>query len=373
MGQKGRNILWAGPKNVTNIESGKPSEIDFSLYWEAWNKLKQKAVVAPDTQKMIYGSISGMFDSLADPYTVFLTPDENKRFREDIQGEFDGIGVEIVAKNGLPTVVAPLSDTPAEKAGLKPNDIISEVDGTKTADLGIEGAISKIRGTKGTTVKITIIRAGSEQPLSFDIVRDTIVVKSVKWEKKTQAGKQIYVVKIRQFGDDTDSLFANFASEVIKEKPDGIIIDLRNNPGGYLETAVDLASYYLDSGVVVSEKGRDGVSHEYNVTRKATLKNFKTVILVNAGSASASEIFSGALQDRGLAQLIGEKTFGKGCVQELIELSDGSAAKITVANWFTPKGRAISGEGIAPDIAIENPDGATSDLQLDKALETVAK
>lgn len=370
LGQKGKPVgLGIGAKEVTNTELGKPGSLDFSLYWEAWNKLKDKSVISPDSQKMIYSSISGLLSSVNDPYTVFFTPEDNKRFREDIQGEFDGIGVELVAKNNLLTVVAPLSSSPAEKAGIKSGDIIVEVDGTKTDGVNFNEIIDKIRGTKGTKVSIKIMREGTEEPLIFDVIRDTIVVKSVQWDTKDIDGKKYSVVKINQFGDDTDSLFEQYVNEVVKNKPDGIIIDLRNNPGGYLETSVNLASYFLDGGVVVSEKDRTGQQKEYKVTKKARLKDFKTVVLVNNGSASASEIFAGALQDRKSAEIIGEKSFGKGSVQELIELSDGSAVKITVAKWLTPNGRAINGDGITPDIVLTASEDIKDDNQLNRAVE----
>lgn len=367
-GQKGKPIgVNVGPKEVTKTEVGKPTAVDFSLFWEAWNKLKEKSVVEPDAQKMIYGSISGMLSSINDPYTVFFSPEDNKRFKQDIQGEFDGIGIEIVMKNNLPTVVAPLAGSPAEKAGIKAGDIIAEVDGAKAENLGFNDLINKIRGQKGTKVNIKVVREGVQDPMSFDVERDTITVKSVEWQAKNIGDKKYSIVKISQFGDDTDSLFEQYVNEVVKDKPDGIIIDLRNNPGGYLESAVNLSSYFLDGGTVVSEQDRTGQKKDYKVIKKDRLKNFETVVLVNNGSASASEIFSGALQDRQAAKIIGEKTFGKGSVQELIELSDGSAVKITVAKWLTPNGRAINGEGIMPDITIK--EGDSGDAQLDRALE----
>ncbi len=370
LGQKGKSVgLGVGPKEVKNIEVGKPDNLDFSLYWEAWNKLKQKSVSDPESKKMIYGSIAGMLSSVDDPYTVFFSPEDNKRFREDIQGEFDGIGVELVSKDNLPTVVAPLSGSPAEKAGMKSGDVIIEVDGTKTEGINFNEIINKIRGKKGTKVNIKVFRQGKDDPLTFDVERDKIVVKSIQWDTKNIDGRKYSVVKINQFGDDTDSLFEQYISEVIKDKPEGIVVDLRNNPGGYLESAVNLSSYFLDGGIVVSEKDRSGQQKEYKVTRKSRLKNFKTVVLVNNGSASASEIFAGALQDRKVAKVIGEKTFGKGSVQELLELSDGSAVKITVAKWLTPNGRAINGEGIAPDIDLKASEDKNDDNQLNRAIE----
>jgi len=369
LGQKGQAIPGISLKGITNTEVGKPAAVDFSLFWEAWNKLQQKAVIAPDSQKMLYGAILGMFSSLDDPYTTFFTPAQNQRFKEDIQGEFSGIGVEIVSKNGLPTVVAPLSETPAERAGLKPNDIILQVDDIQTKDIGFREVIDRIRGEAGTNVKIIILREGSETPITMEITRAVIQVKSVGLKETDVNGKKIYNIKIRQFGDDTLALFESIVDQAVSNKPDGLIIDLRNNPGGYLETAIDLSSYFLDGGVVVIEKDKNNQSQEFKVTKKARLKDFKVVVLVNQGSASASEIFTGALQDRKIGKIIGEKTFGKGSVQELIELSDGSAAKITIAKWLTPNGRTINGEGLEPDVLIVDDPNTTADEQYDKAIE----
>lgn len=369
LGQKGQAIPGISLKGITNTEAGKPSAVDFSLFWEAWNKLQQKAVIAPDPQKMLYGAILGMFSSLDDPYTTFFTPAQNQRFKEDIQGEFSGIGVEIVSKNGLPTVVAPLSETPAERAGLKPNDIIVQVDDIQTKDIGFREVIDRIRGEAGTKVKIIILREGSETPITMEITRAVIQVKSVGLKETDVNGKKIYNIKIRQFGDDTLALFESIVDQAVAGKPDGLIIDLRNNPGGYLETAIDLSSYFLDGGVVVIEKDKNNQSQEFKVTRKARLKDFKVAVLVNQGSASASEIFTGALQDRKIGKIIGEKTFGKGSVQELIELSDGSAAKITIAKWLTPNGRTINGEGLEPDVLIIDDPNTPADEQYDKAIE----
>lgn len=363
LGQKGKL------SGVVNTEVGQPSGIDFSVFWEAWNKLKTESIYKPDTETMIGGAISGLLSSVNDPYTVYFTAEDNQRFREDIEGSFDGIGVELIQKNGVPTVVAPLSDSPAAKAGIKAGDIISKVDGTDTSTLGFNETVNKIRGEKGTEVTLTIIRSGADEALTFEVERDTITVKSVTWEEKEQSGKKFMYVKIRQFGDDTETLFAQAAADIIKDNPNGIIIDLRDNPGGYFESAVDLSSYFVDSGTVVIQQDKDGNKQQYSTTHSATLKNFKTTVLVNGGSASASEIFSGALQDHKAGTLIGEKTFGKGSVQELINLTDGSAVKITIAKWLTPNGRSINGEGITPDVEVTAGSNSIADNQLNRALE----
>ena len=349
----------------------KPDDVDLTVFWEAWNTLKEKSVQDTDNKKMVEGAISGMMSSINDPYTTYFTKKENERFREDIGGEFSGIGIEIVLKNGFPTVVAPLSDTPAEKAGLKPNDVILEVDGAKTDEIGFDETINRIRGAEGTKVKLKIARASEEQPIEVEVTRQKIVVKSVTWDTKQTEGKKIMVIKIRQFGDDTDALFADAAKEAVKNKPDGIVLDLRNDPGGYLETAINLASYFIPEGTIVSEKGKNNTSKDYASNKNGKLKDFKVVVLTNGGSASASEILAGALQDRKDAQIIGEKTFGKGSVQELIDLKDGSAVKVTIAKWFTPNGRQINGQGLEPTIKIEKDEKATDDNQLTRALNYI--
>lgn len=372
LGQSGKSKFNLGPVNVVNTEKGKPQNLDFSLFWEAWEKLKQKSVSELDSGDMINGAISGLLSSTKDPYTVFLTKNENKRFREDIQGEFFGIGVEITQKNNVPTIVAPLSDLPAEEAGLKAGDIIMEVDGAKTSEIGFEETIDKIRGRDGTVVNLKILRDGLDSPIDFNVKRAKIVVKSVEWEEKLQNNRKITYIKIRQFGDDTESLFKDASQAALKNKDKFIIIDLRNNPGGYLETAVQIGSYFIPDGVILTEKGKNDRKKDYVSLGNSVLKDFKVVILVNEGSASASEILAGAMRDRKDAKIVGNKTFGKGSVQELIDLSDGSAVKITVAKWFTPKGQQINGEGIEPDINLSDDDKTEADEQLSRALEMVA-
>ncbi len=353
----------------TSFQS-QPSNVDLKLFWETWNKVKEKATENVSEEKMLEGAISGMMSSLGDPYTVYFNKEENKRFKEDIQGEFGGIGIEIVQKNGFPTVVAPLAGSPAEKSGLKSGDIITEVDGQKTSDLGFEETINKIRGPKDTKVKLTINRESKAEPLTFEVTRDIIVVKSVEYRVIEKDGKKIGYIKIKQFGDDTDALFNKAALEIKKQNLSGIILDLRNNPGGYLESAVSVSSVFIEEGVVVTEKGKN-LNKDYRATGGALLGQYKTVVLVNGGSASASEIVAGALKDRIGSKIVGQKTFGKGSVQELVELSDGSAAKITVAKWFTPNGTQINNEGIKPDFELENGEDINIDNQLEKAQESV--
>jgi carboxyl-terminal processing protease len=345
--------------------------IDLKVFWEAWDKLKEKSVDNISNDKMVEGAISGVLSSLDDPYTVYMSKKDNQRFREDIQGEFGGIGIEIVQKNNLPTVVTPLPDSPAEKAGLKTGDIIAEVDGTKSTDMSFSETIDKIRGEKGTKVTIKVLRGDQSDLLTFEVIRDKIVIKSVDWKVDQYNGKKIGYIKIKQFGDDTESLFSQAANEIKKSNPDGIILDLRNDPGGYLETAVNIGSAFIKDGVIVSEKGKNNSTKDYKATGNAILAGYRVVVLVNEGSASASEIVTGALKDQLGSKVVGKKTFGKGSVQELIDLSDGSAAKITIAKWYTPKGNQINGEGIKPDIEIGEDAATLADEQLIRAQGTV--
>lgn len=356
-----------GPNNLANITNGKQSDVDFSVFWEAWNKLNKNYVGETDVQDLVYGSISGLFSATGDPYTEFLKPKDNERFKDDISGEFEGIGIEISSVNNLPTVVAPLPDSPAEKVGIKAKDIITEVDGISTLELAFSEVIDKIRGQKGTEVKLKISREGEKDLLNFSVVRGSIKVASVTSNTSNHQGKIISHIKIRQFGDDTESLFNTALNEAEKQKSSAIILDLRNNPGGYLETSVSMASNFLDGGIVVTEIDKSGNKKDFKTNKKAKFKDVKLVVLVNGGSASASEIVAGALKDRGRAIIIGSKTFGKGSVQVLENLSDGSAVKITIAKWLTPNGNHIDKTGIDPDFTIEDDETTEFDEVLDEA------
>lgn len=349
------------------------SQIDMSLYWEAFDKLKEKYVDAEKltTQDLIYNSIRGMLATTKDPYTIFMDPEENKEFNADLEGTFEGIGAELGIKQGILTVISPLKDSPAEKAGLRTGDKILKVDDESTADMSIDVAVSKIRGKGGTEVKLTVYRAESEETTKEIMVkREVIKVESVTFEIK---GDKIAYFNVVRFGDDTAIMFSRLMKEMPKDVK-GIVIDLRNNPGGYLDVAIDMGGFMLPNGnTVVIEEDKDGKKKSFYAKGRDELSQYKTVVLINEGSASASEILAGALNDnRENVTLVGKKSYGKGSVQELLDLSDGTSVKITVAKWLTPKGDQINEKGISPDIEVEltEEDYENSrDPQLDKALE----
>ncbi|MBI5071333.1 S41 family peptidase [Candidatus Falkowbacteria bacterium] len=358
-------------QNRNQIPEYLSKDIDFNLFWQVWDLAKNDYVHQPvqDT-KLFYGALAGIISSLDDPYSVFFDPQTAEDFKKELEGTFSGIGAELGIKNKQLTIIAPLPDTPAEKAGLKAGDRILAIDGKDTTDMALDYAVSIIRGEKGTDVTLTIWREGWEKSEDFKITRDQIEVASVKWEMKGD----IAYIEINHFNEDTTRRFNQAVTELIAKNPKGLILDLRNNPGGFLDTAVEVAGEWVSNDVIVVEQMDDGQKNEERSSGLARLENLKTVVLVNQGSASASEIVGGALQDYGKATLVGEKTFGKGSVQNLEPLPDGSAVKITVAEWLTPKGRQIDKEGIAPDVEIkltEEDYNANRDPQMDKAIEII--
>lgn len=348
-------------------------DANFELFWDAWDLMKKEYVKSDKlTDKdMMYGAIRGLVASAGDPYTVFMNPTEAQNFDNDMAGTFEGIGAEIGIKNDRLVVIAPLPETPAEKAGLRAGDKINSINGEITLGMSTDVAVRKIRGAKGTEVKLNITHTGEEKSVDITIIRGVIIVKSVRTEYREDG---IYVITVTNFNNDTEDLFNQAVSDVVAKNPKGIILDLRNNPGGYLDTAISMASNWVDKGVIVSEKFSDGKIKDYKTNGSARLKNIKTVILINQGSASASEIVSGALQDFGKATLIGKQSFGKGSVQALENLKDGSSIKVTIAQWLTPKGNNITEKGITPDKVIDltpKDFNSNKDPQLDEALKAL--
>ena len=327
-------------------------DINFDLFWEVWDDIHDTYVDKENLsdKKLFYGALHGMVAAVDDPYTIFMDPKISKEFTEDLSGSFEGIGAEIGIKKDILTIVAPLPDMPAESAGLRAGDQVLAINGESTQGMNIDTAVSKIRGPKGETVVLSVYREGFDEIKDISIVRDKIVVKSIKTEMKDNG---LFYIQITNFNDDTKTLFDSAVREIVENNPKGIILDLRNNPGGYLDTSIEVASEWIDDGVVVQEKSHEKIEFEHLSRGRARLKNFPTVVLINQGSASASEIVSGALQDYDLATIIGQQSFGKGSVQALSKFSDGSSVKITVTKWLTPDGRSINDEGIMPDYLVD--------------------
>lgn len=358
---------------VINENLGKPKDLDFSLFWDVWRAVEQKHLEKPDRTKMLYGAISGMVKSLGDPYTVFFDPVETQKFSSDLSGVFEGIGAEIGIKKAALTIIAPLPDSPAERAGIRAGDKILKIDNTLTGDLTIDEAVNLIRGPKGTAVTLTIMRGAEEKSREIKVIRETIVVKSVEWKIETAGEEKIAVIKISRFAEDTAGEINLAANEILKADVKGIILDMRNDPGGYLESAVDVASIFIPANRIVTiENFQDGKKNNYLTRGGDKLSNLPAVVLINEGSASAAEILAGALRDNRQTKLVGEKTFGKGSVQELENLKNDSSIKITVAEWLTPSGKSINKEGLKPDIEVTLTDEdfeAKKDPQLDEAIK----
>ena len=371
---------------------------DFSPFWSAWNVLNEKYVpatttaVASDEQKL-WGAIEGLTASLKDPYTVFFPPEESKLFESEINGSFEGIGMEIGIKDDVLTVIAPLKGTPAERAGILPGDKILKINDEASASLRVDQAVKLIRGKKGTEVRLTVLREGRPDSFEIKVIRDVIDLPTIDVELKPgkivggeNAGKEsgltkdgVYIIRLYNFSATSPRLFRDALRKFVESGSNKLLLDLRGNPGGFLEAAVDIASWFLPAGkTVVTEDGgaKSAVkvhrSRGYNVFNK----NLKMVILVNAGSASASEILAGALREHGIATLVGTKTFGKGSVQELVKLTPDTSLKVTVARWFTPNGLSISDGGLAPDVEVKlTPEDIEKkkDPQTDKAVELLTK
>ncbi len=349
-------------------------EIDFGLFWDLWDLLEENYVEQGELneKKLFYGAMQGMVASIGDPYTTFMDPQKANEFEEDLEGKFEGIGAEIGIREEILTIISPLDDMPAKKAGLMAGDKVLAIDGEVTIGITIDEAVKKIRGPKGTDVILTISRDGLGKAEDITITRSTIIVKSLRTE--IIKNENIYKIRITNFNNDTKRLMDEAITEILKKKPDAILLDLRNNPGGYLEIAIEIASEWIEDGIIVSEQFGSGRKNDFLARGRARLADYKTIILVNKGSASASEILSGALKDYNKATLIGEKTFGKGSVQSLEDLRDGSQLKVTVAKWLTPEGLNIHNEGIKPDheikFTIEDFE-AGKDPQLDAAIEFI--
>lgn len=352
-------------------------ELDFSLFWNVWDTLSAKYFDKSklNPAQMVYGAIKGMVASLGDPYTVFLPPSENKVVQEDLNGSFEGVGIQIGFKGTQLSVIAPLPGSPAEKAGVEAGDyIISIKDETKGIDRGTVGislpeAVQIIRGRAGSEVTLTLLREGLSEPIIVTLKREKIEVPTLVVSYVGKDGS-IAHIKLLKFGAETKDEWDKAVKKIVaKREVRSVILDVRSNPGGYLQAAVDVASAFLKTGsTVVREERSDGTKNEYKVERIGLLLNSPVVVLVNGGSASASEILAGALRDVKKAVLVGDKTFGKGTIQEPLQLTGGSGLHITVARWLTPSGFWVNENGLEPDIKIEDDENTQEDEQLEKAI-----
>lgn len=363
---------------VENQVPPQEQTIDFSLMWEVLETLPEKYLdkTAISGQKLLYGAISGMVRSLGDPYTAFLDPKQNEAVKAELAGSYEGVGIQIgFNKQKRLVVIAPLAGSPAQDAGLLPRDLILKIGDRETFDLTLPEAVDLIRGPAGTRVKLTLQHDDEDESYEREITRAKITVKSVEAQFKDTARGKIAVVKVSRFGETTDSEWDSAVNRLQLEGAVGVIVDMRNNPGGLLASAVHLGSEFI-SGTIVKQEFADGTIRELASDHRGELTSIPLVVLVNDGSASASEIFAGAMQDARRGKVVGEKTFGKGTVQDAVDLTGGSGLHVTIAKWLTPRGTSINGDGITPDVIIEQTAEdreADRDPQLEKALELIVQ
>jgi len=348
--------------------------VDMKLFWKVWDTIKQDHVRQPvDEKKLFYGALAGMVAGLDDPYSVFFDPKLSKDFMGEIRGSFEGIGAEIGLKNEVITVVAPLAESPAQKAGVMAGDRILAINDLDTAYMTVNTAVENIRGEKGTTVKLLLQRDDVQDPIELTITRDTIHIESVQWKMVNENDQKIAVITVSHFNSDTAAKFQEAMNAVLLEQPTSIILDLRNNPGGYLVAAVDMASKFItQGGMVLYEQSSDHSEKSYTASGPSPFDSLPVVVLINSGSASASEIVAGALQDNAIATLIGKTSYGKGTVQNVESFDDGSSLKLTVARWLTPNKHQIDKVGIYPDYEVDltNDDYQNDrDPQMDAAMQ----
>ena len=372
-----------GSKNFQPVSFEKidNSQVNLSLFWQVWDKLGESYLIKENLkpQEMVWGAIKGMTASLGDPYTVFLPPEDNLSTKEELNVAFEGVGIELGFKDKTLAVVAPLAGMPAEAAGIKAADYIlhikDELKGVdvETTDMSLPEAVKLIRGKKGTEVELTVLHDGETETKVIKVRRDTIVIKSVVLEWQGE-NKDVAWLKLSRFGDRTQAEWDETVGEILKHQQlKGIILDLRNNPGGYLNGAVALASEFLRTGqIVVRQESAKGKTETFSVSKAGRLLTQPLVVLVNKGSASSSEILSGALRDSGRAKLIGEKTFGKGTIQEALDVGESAGLHVTTAKWLLPSGQWVNEtKGITPDISIQDNKETAKDEVIEKALENL--
>ena len=370
--QKYGLINEAAPSNETVASQDLPEDLDYSEVEKLYDTLRKKYDGELTEAELVDGLKKGLTKATGDPYTTYLNSDEAKAFTDDLNGKFSGIGAEIGLENEVITVIAPLKGFPAEKAGLRAGDSIIKIDDEETFGMTVEDAVLKIRGEVGTDVVLTIFRNSEQQEIT--ITREEIQVPSVEWEIRDGVG----IMTLSRFAEDTVRLANQAADEFIAAGVKGVVLDLRNNSGGFLEASVDVSSIWIDGKVVVEQRENQGsiITASESADSGAKLGDMPTVVLINKGSASASEIVAGALNDYEKAELIGQTTYGKGSVQALDTLSDGGVLKVTIARWYTPNGSNIDKDGIAPDVEVEVTEEdyeADRDPQLNKALEIISQ
>ncbi len=366
------------PLGITK-QASEPEQVDLSLFWQVWGLLQKKHLKRPlESTDMLYGAIKGLAESTGDPYTTFLPPEENDLMKASLEGEYEGIGAELGMRDEQLIIVAPLDGSPALSAGVKAGDKIIKVDGEETTAWSVTEAVSKIRGEAGTNVTLTMLRSVGDQDglktVEITITRGTIDLPSITWEKK----EGVYYIRLSRFGEATNSEWDTAVKEIINNNggaaPGKIILDLRGNPGGYLDAAIHIASDFISGGTIVFEQFGDGRKIPFADRYSSELVNSDPVILIDGGSASASEIVAAALRERRNAVLVGKQSFGKGTVQDSKDLANGSGLHITVAKWLTPEGNCVNEVGLEPDYIVDytqEDSEADRDPQLEKAIELV--
>ncbi len=357
-----------------DVKAKSAEAADFDQFWKVWNIINDKYVPtkhkAVSNQEKVWGAIGGLANSLGDPYTYFMPPQEKSLFEQDVTGTFGGVGMQIGVKNGLLTVIAPLKGSPAEKAGIKKGDVVFRIDSATTTSMDVDKALYLIRGQVGKAVRLTLIREGVKEPFDISVVRQVIQVPTIDTEKRGD----VFIIRLYGFPATGAELFRGALREFVQSGSNKLVVDVRGNPGGYLEVAVDIASWFLPQGqVVVSEEEKNGVGQVYRSKGYNVFGDkFHMVMLIDGGSASAAEILAGALEQHGVATLVGSKSFGKGSVQELIPITPDTSLKVTIARWITPNGTNLSDGGLDPNEKVEltkdDVDHA-KDPQLDKAIE----